>query len=127
VPQMIDLAEVEAAMEEFRIRERGKTERPGLEGVVARGQLAALPALTIWRVNEMNRGTDANEMMNALVMVVAAALSGEIMSTAGGDQTEMFAITNRLLQGLAEEIGSILTGAADIVASRHEFKEAGRA
>lgn len=126
MPLMIDLAEVEAAMEEFRIRERNKAEQPGMTGIVARAQLAALPALTIWRVKEMNRGTEPNELLNALMMVIAAALAGEIMSTED-DQKEQFAIVNRALQGLAEEIASILTGKAPVIAQRHEFKEAGRA
>jgi hypothetical protein len=126
LPKMIDLADVEAAMEAFRVRERAKTELPGMDGIVARAQLAALPALTIWRVKEMNLGTDPNEMMNALVMVLAAALSGEIMSTTH-ERVEQFDIVNRVLQGLAEEIASILTGEAAVMASRHEFKEAGRA
>lgn len=111
-------------MEAFRIMERTKTELPGLEGVVARAQLAAMPVLTIWRVHEMNRGTDSNELMNALLMVCAAALSGEILSTTD-DRHEQFGVANRVLQGLAEEIGSILTGRTDV--TRHELKEAGRA
>lgn len=100
MPKMIDLADVEAGMEEFRIRERSKTERPGMDGIVARAQLAALPA---------------------------AALSGEIMSVCSDDRNEQFKVVNRLLQALAEEIASILTGQAQVIASRHEFKEAGRA
>lgn len=125
MPKMIDLAEVEAAMEEFRINQRSKAEDPDM-GIVFRAQLAVSPELTIWRAKEINRGSDPNLIMNAVVMLVAATLAGEVMAVE--DETEaQFAVVNRILQAIAQETAVILTKPGYIVNQRFETTEAGRA
>jgi hypothetical protein len=126
MPQMIDIADVEAGMEEFRARERKKTDLPGVQGVVARAQLAVSPELTLWRVKELNRGTDPNEVMNGIVALVAATLAGEVLAVPMPKDRQI-AVINRTLTAIAEEVVSILSGQADMTIHRHEFKEAGNA
>lgn len=125
MPQMIDLAEVEAAMETFRAGQRDKAEDPKM-GVVFRAQLAVTPELTLWRARELNRGTGANEILNAIVMLVAATIGGEIMAIED-DRNAQFEIINLALQAIAEETASILTRPKHIINQRFELKEAGRA
>ena len=125
MPKMIDLAEVEAAMEEFRISQRKKAEDPTM-GFVYRAQLAVTPELTLWRAREINRGTDGNEIMNAIVMLIAATIGGEVMAETD-DQADQFDIVNKILRAVAEETAAILTKPGYIVNQRFDLKEAGRA
>lgn len=125
MPKMIDLAEVEAAMEKFRAGQREKAEHPEM-GCVYRAQLVVTPELTLWRARELNRGTDPNLIMNAIVMLIAATVGGEVMA-GDEDLDEQFAIVNRVLQAVAEETAAILTRTSHIINQRFELKEAGRA
>lgn len=125
MPKMIDLADVEAAMEEFRASQRNKAEDPTM-GVVYRAQLAVTPELTLWRARELNRGTDANAIMNAVVMLVSATIGGEVMANEL-DIEASFGLVNKILQAIAEETASILTNPGYVNHQRFALKEAGRA
>lgn len=123
--QMIDIAEVEAHMIEFRASMEKQINDPEL-GMVYRAQLAVLPELTIWRAKEMNRGGSPNDIMNAIVAVVAGVIAGEVMSAAG-DKDEALGVINRTLRAIAEEAVAMLAQQRPITNKRFDFKDIGTA
>jgi hypothetical protein len=107
----VDPEKIEAELAAFLEREGPKALQPGFPGVVARAQIALLPTITRWRVQEMNRlGADPNEVANALVMMIASTLTGEAMSVYGQEANdEHFSFINNMLRGIGEECGALLT------------------
>lgn len=129
MPQMIDLAEVEAAMERFRERAKPRLEKEGYDGVLARLQYEAAAALTYWRVREINRATSPPLMMEALSMFFAATVAGEIKQVIPDNKDVQFGIANEAIQNFAVNIGRILDSqeAWGAAAVHIEGKEAGTA
>lgn len=126
MPQLIDLVEVNEAMERFRASQKEKAEHPEM-GCVFRAQLAVIPELTLWRAREMNRGTEPNELLNAFVMLVASALAGELLANTT-DTGEAFQTLNRSLAAIAEETAALLINPASRgTLTRFSTKEAGTA
>ena len=124
MPKMIDLAEVEAQLTEMFARTATESEKPGYEGVVARCQLALLPAITRWRADEFNRGVDANTILNAMTGMCASTILGEVCVLTV-DEDAQITIINKVLQGIGEEIASMMKGSVREHGSK--LIEAGRA
>lgn len=123
--RLIDLGEIQAQLDEMVARSAAEAEKPGFEGVVARCQIATLPAITIWRASEFNRGIEPNTILNAIVGMVASTLFGEV-SSIYGDRDRQIAIINKLLNGIGEEIKALMENPRS---REHRVKkiEAGRA
>lgn len=112
MPQLIDMLEVEAAMEDLRQRGAPECLKEGHPGVSARGQVAAIPALTIWRCKEINLGTDESDILLALTEIIALVLSAAVKTVNGVDVDSQFALANICFEQIAGNVGAILAGNA---------------
>lgn len=84
--------------------------------VLARIQFTVIPAIIRWKVGEMNRGTDEDSVLNALVCLVASQtvdIVGEVIGSAVPSDRH-FALSNKILQAIGEELGAILSGSRDM-------------
>lgn len=119
--QQVDIQAVKAAMEEFRISQRKLADDPE-QGCVFRAQLAVTPELTLWRAEEVNRGTDPNEVLNAMVMLVASTIAGEIMAVTD-DQGAQFETFNRTIHAIAEEVAALFLDPTRGIQQRFPMEE----
>lgn len=88
---------------------------PGVRGTLARMQTMVTPAVLRWRSSEVNRGTDPNDIANALVGLISSTLVAEATAVYGMEPTyDHYNFINSMLQGIAEEFGSMLNGAGGI-------------
>lgn len=77
--QIIDLDEVAQTVAPMLARYKADSEKPGGEGVLARLGTDCDLAMTLWRCKESNRGTDGNDIIDALLTALAAHVVGEVM------------------------------------------------
>jgi hypothetical protein len=107
----VDPEKIEADLAAVLLREIEKTKESGFVGVMARAQVALLPAITRWRLGEINRlDADPNEVANALLRIFSSTLVGEAYSVHGTKVDEdHFQFVNLMLRGIGEECGALLT------------------
>jgi hypothetical protein len=127
MPQIIDMAEVEAAMEDMRKRGAEAAKREGFDGVFARAQLAAIPPLSIWRATERNRNADPADITLAVTWSAALVIAAAVREVHPRDIDAQFALSNLCLSELGRKIGETLLGESGAHHSRIEGKEAGHA
>jgi hypothetical protein len=108
----VDPDKVEAQLSSMLAALAPYTEGDEPRHVLARMQMQVLPAIVRWKTSEMNRGSAENDVLNAFVCMVSsqmAGIVGEVIGSADfGDPH--FEMVNSLLQAIAEEVGSIMSG-----------------
>jgi len=109
----IDPAKVEAEIAVMTERLTSLANTEGLEGVVMRMQLALIPPFIRWKFSEMNGVTTDNQICNAFVAFVSSQMAG-LVADCVDDTNERYALANRLLQGIGEEVGSIFAGTSGV-------------
>jgi hypothetical protein len=107
MPQIIDMAEVQATMEALRERSKAALELPGFAGVTARLQDAVVPEMTYWRARELNRGTQPALMVEAMVAVFAASFAGEFRQYTDSTDAQ-FELANEVISSFANALGNII-------------------
>jgi hypothetical protein len=126
----VDIEVIEAQLEQMKERMEPGLEADGWLGVVARMQHDVLPALTLWRTQEMNRlDADPNVISEALITLFASTMFSEVCAVLGPDVGDKhYSSFNRMLQALATEGGSFLAGTHEGAVMRWtEATEEGRA
>ena len=91
--ELIDLEEVQQSCAAVREGYLKNSERPREEGAVSRLGADCDTALTLWRAKEANRRTDPNDVINALIMALAAHIAGEVMNYADGAARQSAALS----------------------------------
>lgn len=116
----VNIVELEAQIAKFVEKRQSWCDLAGVDGILARGQIAVSIAITRWRAGEVNRGSTPNEIANVMVMNFAAAFQSHVVTFLGPDQRkEQLDVINRMLNALGEEIAKIRVGAVDM--DHHEI------
>jgi len=110
---MIDPEKVEQQLANMVAALAPHVEGDALTNVVARIQTAVIPAFIRWKAGEMNRQSDTNSVLNAVVAFMSSQMVGVIGDVAASEE-EAFQIANNMLQGIGEEVGAVLAGARKI-------------
>lgn len=105
------------------------SEGSAANNVVARMQMTVVPAYIRWKAGEANRGSDENGILNAFVLFVSSQMVGTICETVGSSEIDEahFALANRLLRAIGDEVGSIMTGGREMVSYHVPAEQIGRA
>lgn len=115
--QRVDMSRLETEIAVFMATQQRSIDMPEQGGVVSRMQFAIVPAITRWRAQECNRGTDDNAVANALIGLFASTFQS-VVTTVEPNRTEQLAVINRFLRALGEEIAAIRVGARDTINHR---------
>lgn len=128
MPAKVDPEKLEAALAAMIEEMKPGLNMAGLTGTIARMQTEVNPALPRWRANEVNRATDPNHVSNAMVALIASTLVSESQAVYGpGATDEHYGYINAVLQGIAEEFGSMLHGGSGMKVSPVHMEFAGTA
>jgi hypothetical protein len=115
---LVDPEKLEAALASMIEEMKPGLDRSGLVGVIARMQTQVNPPMNRWRAAEVNRGTDPNDVANALVALIAGTLVSEATAVYGREiSDDHYGFINMMLQAIAEEFGSQLNGEGGVKSS----------